>query len=579
MTEYTLETIVLPSGTLTVKLWHGNSSLVVPSGGFILSLGEFTERVDILIGALELPSVQVRCLDICNSTYTRGFLYYCFAESRSTYTDVPQLHFILNEGAGDTSLFWGRIDIPSVQFTEVSTITTKEKFVEFQVVDVLQAARYISWGTLITEMKALAEDNEALDSRPVLTLSNGGASGTTHYTYRVAARTAAGEQLWGDAVEITNGPESLNQTDHILIEWDAITGATEYAVYRTATTSTLNLGYIGKVAAPWVSFQDSGLGGDDSNAQSKYSAWKYVSLKKIMAEILYLASGGSYNADTAVFANNDIRYDELFGANLYVLLWYNTGTLDSPVMGYTPFFDSTDLTVYSGLGGRTVLNWFGDFCRGLLGIPKHYYSITNARHEIELLTRGRVGANYLTMGDVISSEVSTQQYQTLDRVRAYRVVEEEDYYELNLMHTPGVAQNVLEVPLQFLFQSDPAINSYEKYYVVNSTSGLGNIFAPVAKVEYYDYTTMAWVEPTATVETQEAVCQYYANLGRTREKRTIRRRYATVKAATTGAAAQTNLRLCQRTQISDGAATKTFYAHEITKDIVNDTSEVLWIEQ
>jgi hypothetical protein len=64
---------------------------------------------------------------------------------------------------------------------------------------------------------------------PVATPS--GANGSTTYTYRVAARNAAGQGLWSQAVDITSRPATLTGGGSNVLTWAAVPGATSYDVF------------------------------------------------------------------------------------------------------------------------------------------------------------------------------------------------------------------------------------------------------------------------------------------------------------------------------------------------------------
>lgn len=72
--------------------------------------------------------------------------------------------------------------------------------------------------------------------RPALpVLTQIGAAGSTPYSYRVAARNAAGQGLWSEAVQIATGFAALDVSHKNTINWAAVPGATGYDVFgRTA---------------------------------------------------------------------------------------------------------------------------------------------------------------------------------------------------------------------------------------------------------------------------------------------------------------------------------------------------------
>lgn len=96
-----------------------------------------------------------------------------------------------------------------------------------------------------------------------LSVSNEGTAGTTSYRYAVTAVNANGETLACTAVETTTGNATLDETNYNALEWDEVTGATSYYIYRTASSGTPSTtGYIGE--ATTEAFNDTGLAGDST---------------------------------------------------------------------------------------------------------------------------------------------------------------------------------------------------------------------------------------------------------------------------------------------------------------------------
>lgn len=99
------------------------------------------------------------------------------------------------------------------------------------------------------------------------TVTNGGASGSTTWTYKVSAIAPNG--VWGTAESSagsnTSGVATLTTANYNNITFTLTTGATLYAIDRTAAgTSPTALGIIGYVAVepgttPTVAFKDTGL--------------------------------------------------------------------------------------------------------------------------------------------------------------------------------------------------------------------------------------------------------------------------------------------------------------------------------
>jgi len=225
-TTYTLETITVPSGTLTVKLNHGDGSLDTSGGPRISQIGPIRESIEFMSNTIELPTVDFAAVDIPNTLYPEGFWHYALSQSLSSYTENPEIELYLDEGSGNTFVFAGEVDLSTVEFEELGTATTDPKLVRFTCVSNYRRIEDVTWADFIDYLNTnRAEPEEGLASRPSISLALGGTAtddGVT-YGYRLAARNAAGEYIWGSQ-ETISGPAALNGSSYIRITWSAISG-------------------------------------------------------------------------------------------------------------------------------------------------------------------------------------------------------------------------------------------------------------------------------------------------------------------------------------------------------------------
>ena len=78
------------------------------------------------------------------------------------------------------------------------------------------------------------------------------------YSYKVTAINNSGETIPGEEFTINTGPAILDGTNYIELSWDPVEGASEYAVYRTASEGDPSeVGRIGTVVETTI--QDTGL--------------------------------------------------------------------------------------------------------------------------------------------------------------------------------------------------------------------------------------------------------------------------------------------------------------------------------
>ncbi|MDL2342454.1 MAG: right-handed parallel beta-helix repeat-containing protein, partial [Patescibacteria group bacterium] len=92
------------------------------------------------------------------------------------------------------------------------------------------------------------------------TVTNIGTAGSTSYTYTVTATTATGETAAAPVRTTTTGNATLNGTNFNRISWTAVTGASGYTVYRTASGGTpSSTGYIATLSGgSTTTFDDIG---------------------------------------------------------------------------------------------------------------------------------------------------------------------------------------------------------------------------------------------------------------------------------------------------------------------------------
>jgi len=121
----------------------------------------------------------------------------------------------------------------------------------------------------------------------VLSVSQGGTTGSTNYSYAVVAYGPAGNTAGSPTSNTATGNATLSRTNYNLIQWYPVAGATKYCIWRMASSGTpsstgnigcmsalqvyaysktVSLGYASNIGCCTDSFRfrDTGLAGDSS---------------------------------------------------------------------------------------------------------------------------------------------------------------------------------------------------------------------------------------------------------------------------------------------------------------------------
>lgn len=103
---------------------------------------------------------------------------------------------------------------------------------------------------------------------PVIT--NHGTPGSTNDSYKIVALQSDGTYSAASSAGSTSTANAtLDTSNYNIVTWTAVSGATQYQVYRTVAAGTPSTtGLIATVNAPTVTLNDTGLAGDSSSAPS-----------------------------------------------------------------------------------------------------------------------------------------------------------------------------------------------------------------------------------------------------------------------------------------------------------------------
>jgi hypothetical protein len=109
------------------------------------------------------------------------------------------------------------------------------------------------------------------------TVTPTGTTGSTSYSYAIVAIDASGQSAASLATQTTTGNATLSATNYNTISWSAVSNATSYNIYRTASSGTpSSTGLIGQVSSNTIVFNDTGLAGNSTSAPSVSSVGTIV---------------------------------------------------------------------------------------------------------------------------------------------------------------------------------------------------------------------------------------------------------------------------------------------------------------
>jgi hypothetical protein len=395
------------------------------------------------------------------------------------------------------------------------------------------------------------------------------------FQYRIAARDTGAEYVWGEEGSIAGGPGALSPTGYVTITFQGVSGATEYAVYRTHDGSgDYGVGFIGTTTG--TTFDDIGIMATGTG-QSKKSTRQFIAIKDLFLMMITCGFSQEYHPGTAIVDRCDllVTNGDLYASleTAFILAWKNYGTVGSPSMGYADYMNQASASSW-GAKYRSPLELLGSLCRQFGLIPRHRYNINADRHEIELFTRGQNGETLLTFGSrELESTLTNDSVMKPRSIRAARSFDTEDSFA-----TQSADKNYdLHIDCDLVVQSSPALNDFEKIWIKEMTGALSHFHEAIG-VRYFDYVARAWATETAE-KTYQAALVHYLWKRLTPQRRLYERRYAGIAATEGSATSHTVAFVSRRTTIHDGIGAKNFYANEVRKNLERDELFIQWIEE
>jgi hypothetical protein len=227
--------------------------------------------------------------------------------------------------------------------------------------------------------------------------------------------------------------------------------------------------------------------------------------------------------------------------------------------------------------GQNAFEAMVDICQSLLLIPRYYYDVTNSRHKLELLCRGR-SYSVSTFEDPFESRYIREAYVPLRAFSSSRIVvggtqADKRYMLEGVTGTGTIPPNDLP---SLMIDATFIVRQTEENW--DGTSGSGNfavfLYTDDSRVDechWYNYQTAAFVD-----EDFLYVKYYYNRWGFS--KHSYMRKYSTIESTYGGATGFATNYPMRTTSISDGVQARSFYAVKVGMNVFDDSSTIVWHE-
>ena len=113
MTHYTIQTTVTPAGTLKIYMNSDLAGLTVPSSQTIMVNNDLTEKIDVVGGTMDVEQIDLDFVEDYTN-YAEGFWHKLLQRT------TTQIQLTLDEGSGETHLFFGIVQQGATPLTEIS---------------------------------------------------------------------------------------------------------------------------------------------------------------------------------------------------------------------------------------------------------------------------------------------------------------------------------------------------------------------------------------------------------------------------------------------------------------------------
>jgi len=297
----------------------------------------------------------------------------------------------------------------------------------------------------------------------------------------------------------------------------------------------------------------------------------YHTIKCLFASILSVTFGQTYDENDVLIPQIDLKFYNRFSSSEIIdldmiYLYYGEGSGGGP-----------------GFVNRDGFQWDFQFkscyevlmraAESFFWVVRHTYSTSTSRHQFQLLTRGR-SYSASTYDVPISSVAIRLAYPPMLAMTSAREPGGNDKRYVFSSATPtyviGATPDFVEpeAHVQFLFPLRKTEEEYQTlyrgFYLWSSLEAFDNI----NYCKFYDYAAGAFAD-------EDFIALKYFFRRFSQPKRGYERVYPGI--APIGGTPD-EVHCLRTTQISDGLATRTFYAVEVTKNIHENTTKILWHE-
>ncbi|KAB2967509.1 hypothetical protein [Zoogloea sp.] len=331
---------------------------------------------------------------------------------------------------------------------------------------------------------------------------------------------------------------------------------------RTGRVSLVSM--LSKLKTTSVSSVISQIAANDANDSLGGTSIQFNSLIGCIAVAAFGADASI--TDSGVFPSGDaeIQFQSTTSTWLNINELYIRVQLSNSPITVSPYFDSLDVTGRYWVGRFTnalellsfLAKSYGYLVRYFYGQSDGTIGASSNYHRIQFVQRGKTG-NVVTMGKPKESSMSFDNILTPTKIYFARF---DDTYAY------GSDGGDIEQRMDFLWDSG-ALNNFEKLYYAG-----GNL---VTSVRFFNYSTGDYATSGHTTEAMYYYHFYKINA----ETRKYRRDYRGVKATFSSTESHRHLVPACRHSIHDGISSRDFYANEVRKNIMKNTSKIEWVEE
>lgn len=324
---------------------------------------------------------------------------------------------------------------------------------------------------------------------------------------------------------------------------------------------------------------------------------KIASLADIFRSCMYAAFGSETDYANSIVipsGRNDIDYlststNYIGIASVYFFLSWKKNYYPAPTIDYftSPYFDNAQGT-YWGVMYPTIRKLMGHFAR-LLGYGFRvvygnssgvidFDTMTNNKFYLVLINRGKQndGSGFVSF-ESNEKQSALALYSSMKATEFTLSVRVETDQNDDDSISDGLYQLWSEFSHPIINTNHDPISPFDYYHALWWKNGSSpyNLHEIGAKY-YYDY--FANTRVNATVICAHPAALFYRKRF-SKSSVSYERTYRGIAALISGTTSTNNIFPGVRTQVSDGATTRTFYANEVRKNVMTNEMTIQWIEE